>query len=212
VANWSDVFVARFAGQPLKSIGLSFGGQAVRGEAIITRRGLEGGGIYALSAPLRETIATGDEAILRVDLRPDTSHTMLERKLGAQRAKQSLSTWLRKATGLSPPAIGLLHEAAAAGGVRISETSAADLALLIKAVPVRLIAPAPIERAISSAGGIPFSELDRHFMLHTMPGVFAAGEMLDWEAPTGGYLLQACFATGAAAGRGALAWLRERQA
>jgi uncharacterized flavoprotein (TIGR03862 family) len=212
VANWSDVFVARFAGQPLKSIGLSFGGQAVRGEAIITRRGLEGGGIYALSAPLRETIATGDEAILRVDLRPDTSHAMLERKLGAQRAKQSLSTWLRKATGLSPPAIGLLHEAAAAGGVRISETSAADLALLIKAVPVRLIAPAPIERAISSAGGIPFSELDRHFMLHTMPGVFAAGEMLDWEAPTGGYLLQACFATGAAAGRGALAWLRERQA
>jgi uncharacterized flavoprotein (TIGR03862 family) len=212
VANWSDVFAERFAGQPLKSIGLSFGGQAVRGEAIITRRGLEGGGIYALSAPLRETIATGDEAILRVDLRPDTSHAMLERKLGAQRAKQSLSTWLRKATGLSPPAIGLLHEAAAAGGVRISETSAADLALLIKAVPVRLIAPAPIERAISSAGGIRFSELDRHFMLHTMPGVFAAGEMLDWEAPTGGYLLQACFATGAAAGRGALAWLRERQA
>ena len=212
VANWSDVFAGRFAGQPLKSIGLSFGEQTVRGEAIITRRGLEGGGVYALSAPLRETIATGDEAIVRVDLRPDTSHAMLERKLGTQRAKQSLSTWLRKAAGLSPPAIGLLHEAAAAGGVRISETSAADLALLIKAIPVRLIAPAPIERAISSAGGIPFSELTEHFMLRGMPGVFAAGEMLDWEAPTGGYLLQACFATGAAAGRGAQAWLRDRQA
>jgi len=206
LANWSDVFRDRFEGQPLKRIELSFGGQSVRGEAIVTRQGLEGGGIYALSAPLREAIAASGEALLHIALRPDLPAAELRRRLEAPRRKQSLSTFLRKAANLSPPAIGLLHEAAALRSQNLAAMSAADLAELIGAVPVRLIATAPLERAISTAGGVAFDELDGRFMLRRRPGVFIAGEMLDWEAPTGGYLLQASFATGAAAGRGALAW------
>ena len=208
IADWSDVFAERFAGEALKGVALAFGGRSLRGEVTITRRGLEGGGIYALSAPLREAIASTGEATLIIDLRPDVEDATLARKLSAPRGKQSLSTWLRKAAGFSPPAIGLLQEAAMAGKMRLSEMSSGELALLAKGVPVRLIAPARIERAISSAGGIPFAELDQNLMLRKMPGVFAAGEMLDWEAPTGGYLLQACFATGAIAGHGALDWRR----
>ena len=208
IASWSDMFSRRFAGQPLKAIALSFGGRTLRGEAIVTRNGLEGGVVYALSAPLRDAITATGETILHIDLRPDTPRAALERQLGTPRGKQSLSTWLRKAAKLSPPAIGLLHEAAVADGVRISELPSGKLAEFIKAVPVRLTATAPIAGAVSSAGGIAFSELDERFMLRKKPGVFVAGEMLDWEAPPGGHLLQASFATGAAAGRGALAWLR----
>ena len=207
VANWSDVFRERFEGQPLKRIELSFGGQSVRGEAIITRQGLEGGGIYALSAPLREAIAATGEAVLQIALRPDLSVAELQKRLEAPRNKQSLSTFLRKTVNLSPPAIGLLHEAIASTPERFAEMDAPDLAELINAVPVRLVGTAPLERAISTAGGISFDEIDEAFMLRRRPGVFVAGEMLDWEAPTGGYLLQASFATGAAAARGALAWL-----
>ena len=122
-------------------------------------------------------------------------------------ASRSFSNWLRKAAQLSPVGIGLLQEAAIASGVSLSSLSPEDLAELINAVPVKLNGIAPIARAISTAGGIAFDELDADFMIRRLPGVFAAGEMLDWEAPTGGYLLQACFATGAAAGRGALKWL-----
>jgi uncharacterized flavoprotein (TIGR03862 family) len=207
VVNWSDVFRDRFEGHPLKRIGLSFGGQAVRGEALITRQGLEGGGIYALSAPLRDAIAASGEAVLRVALRPDFPVPELQRRLEAPRNKQSLSTVLRKAINLSPPAIGLLHEAAAAASQRLGRMNPTDLAALINDVPVRLVAAAPLERAISTAGGVGFNEIDDGFMLRRRPGVFVAGEMLDWEAPTGGYLLQASFATGAAAARGAMAWL-----
>jgi uncharacterized flavoprotein (TIGR03862 family) len=207
VANWSDVFRERFQGQPLKRIALSFGGQSVRGEAIVTRQGLEGGGVYALSAPLREAIAAAGEAVLHIALRPDLSVTELQQRLEKPRYKQSLSTFLRKAVNLSPPAIGLLHEAIASTPERFSEMDTAELASLINAVPVRLVATAPLDRAISTAGGISFDEVDGGFMLRRRPGVFVAGEMLDWEAPTGGYLLQASFATGAAAARGALAWL-----
>jgi uncharacterized flavoprotein (TIGR03862 family) len=207
VAPWSDVFRERFEGQPLKRIGLSFGGHNVRGEAVITRHGLEGGGIYALSAPLREAIASSGEALLRIALRPDLSGLELRRRLEAPRGKQSLSTVLRKAVHLSPSAVGLLHEAAAGSARRLSDMGAADLAALINDVPVRLVAPAPLERAISTAGGLCFDEIDDSFMLRQRPGVFVAGEMLDWEAPTGGYLLQASFATGVAAARGALDWL-----
>jgi predicted flavoprotein YhiN len=131
----------------------------------------------------------------------------LTAKLAAPRNKQSLSNVLRKALKLSPVAAGLLHEAATSAGKMLSAYSAADLAALIKAAPVRLTAAKPIATAISSAGGIRFDALDDNFMLTDLPGVFAAGEMLDWEAPTGGYLLQACFATGAAAGHGACEWL-----
>jgi predicted flavoprotein YhiN len=179
----------------------------VRGEAIITATGLEGGGIYALSAPLREAIAASGEAILTIAVRPDVKMEELEHRLIAPRGKQSLATFLRKALSLSPAEIGLLHEVSIAAGTPLSALTPQALAQLINAVPVRLTATAPIARAISTAGGISFDELDAHFMLRQRPGVFVAGEMLDWDAPTGGYLLQASFATGAAAGQGALEWL-----
>jgi uncharacterized flavoprotein (TIGR03862 family) len=207
IAHWSDVFRERFQGQPLKRIELSFGGQSVRGEAIITRQGLEGGGIYALSAHLREAIAATGEALLTIALRPDLPVAELQKRLEKPRGKQSLSTFLRKTVNLSPPAIGLLHEAIASTPERFAEMDAAALAELINAVPVRLVGTAPLDRAISTAGGISFDAIDETFMLRRRPGVFVAGEMLDWEAPTGGYLLQASFATGVAAARGALAWL-----
>jgi uncharacterized flavoprotein (TIGR03862 family) len=210
IANWSDVFRDRFEGQPLKRIELSFRGQRVRGEAVITRNGLEGGAVYALSAALREAIAASGEAVLHIALRPDLSAAELQQRLAAPRGKQSLSTFLRKAVNLSPPAIGLLNEAAASASLRLASMDAAALAALTNAVSVRLAGTAPLDRAISTAGGISFAELDEHFMLHRRPGTFAAGEMLDWEAPTGGYLLQASFATGAAAARGALDWLTRK--
>jgi uncharacterized flavoprotein (TIGR03862 family) len=205
--SWSDIFRDRFEGQPLKGIALSFGSHTLRGEAMITRTGIEGGGVYALPAELREAIIRSGKATLQIALRPDLETGELVARLSAPRGKQSLSNWLRKAAHLSPVGIGLLQEAAIASGVSLSSLSAASLAGLINAVPVELNDIAPIARAISTAGGISFDELDADFMIGRLPGVFAAGEMLDWEAPTGGYLLQASFATGAAAGRGAVKWL-----
>ena len=204
---WSEIFRDRFEGEPLKGIALSFGSHSVRGEVIITRAGLEGGAIYALSAYLRQAIGSSGQATLHVALRPDLQMQDLMARLSRPRGRQSLSNFLRKAAHLSPTAIGLLQEAAIASGVPLSSLSSASLAGLINDVPVELNGVASIARAISTAGGISFDELDADFMLHRLPGVFAAGEMLDWEAPTGGYLLQASFATGAAAGRGALKYL-----
>jgi uncharacterized flavoprotein (TIGR03862 family) len=206
--EWSSVFRDRFEGQPLKNVTLSSGMQTIRGEAIVTRDGIEGGAVYTLSPILRERINEAGSAALYVDLRPDMAMGDLASRLGAPRGKQSISNWLRKAAGLSPVAIGLLQEAAMAMGQKLGELPPAELAALIHAVPLALNGIAPIARAISSAGGIAFSELDDDYMIQKLPGVFAAGEMLDWEAPTGGYLLQASFATGAAAGRGALRWLK----
>jgi uncharacterized flavoprotein (TIGR03862 family) len=205
---WSDIFRDRFEGQPLKGVALNFGANTIRGEAAITRTGIEGGAVYALSAELREAIIRSGQVTLRVALRPDLDMKDLIAKVSAPRGKQSLSNFLRKAVHLSPVAIGLLQEAAKASGASLASLSPPDLASLINAVPVELTGIAPIVRAISTAGGIAFDELDTDFMLRRLPGVFAAGEMLDWEAPTGGYLLQASFATGAAAGRGALKWLK----
>ena len=207
---WSEIFKDRFEGQPLKGVALSFGAHTVRGEAMITRAGIEGGAVYALSSHLREAIIATGEAVLQVALRPEIAPAELVARLQAPRGKQSLSTFLRKAVHLSPAAIGLLQEAAIASGAALASLSAASLAGLIAAVPITLNGIAPIARAISSAGGIAFDELDADFMVKRLPGVFAAGEMLDWEAPTGGYLLQASFATGVAAGRGALKWLDRR--
>lgn len=206
IANWSAA-AARFAGQPLKNIGLSFGALSLRGEAMITAAGLQGTGVYALSAPLREALAAHGEAVLTIDLRPDLAPEALARRLSAARGKQSLSNLLRKAAKLPPQAIVLLHEAALSGGGRLADMPRDALAAAIKAVPVRFTAAAPIDRAISTAGGVRFGALDERLMLRARPGVFVAGEMLDWEAPTGGYLLQGCFATGAAAGSSALRWL-----
>ncbi len=205
---WSDIFKRRFAGQPLKRIALLHEGEVVRGEAVIAHYGLEGGAVYALSKRLRETLERSGDARLFIDLRPDMTQKQLAAPLGQPRGKQSLSTFLRKAAALSPPAIGLLQEVTAG---KLSAMPAYDMAGLIKAVPLRLTGTAPNDRAISSAGGIKFEEVDTHFMLKKKPGVFVAGEMLDWEAPTGGYLLQACFATGAAAGRGAAGWLSDKR-
>ena len=207
IVAWSDVFRDRFEGHPLKGIALSLGEQRVRGEAVVTRTGIEGGAIYALSAELREAIIKAGQASLHVALRPDLDSKDLMARLSAPRGKRSFSNWLRKALHLSPVSIGLLQEAALASGAPLASLSAEKLAALINAVPIQLTGVAPIARAISSAGGIAFDELDDDFMIRRLPGVFASGEMLDWEAPTGGYLLQASFATGAAAGRGVLKFL-----
>ncbi len=197
--GWSEHFRERFAGQPLKRIALHWGRIEQRGEAMITADGIEGGAIYALSGRLRDAIAVEGSASVLVDLRPDLDRLTLAARLSAPRRGQSLATFLRKHAGLSPVAIGLVQEALHHGG--------GDLVGLIKALPIRLLAPRPIERAISSAGGLRRDAVDAGFMLRDRPGVFVAGEMLDWEAPTGGYLLQADFSTGVAAARAALAWV-----
>ena len=196
--GWSAHFAEKFAGTPLKRITLSCGDVTVPGELMITKDGIEGGAVYAVSALAREMIARDGTAELRLDLRPDFSAEALAARL-AGGGSESLSTRLRKRAGLSPVAIGLVQEARHAG-------VEAPLAGLIKSLPLRLLAPSGLERAISTAGGIKLTELDEHLMLRRHPGVFVAGEMLDWEAPTGGYLLQACLATGRAAGQGVLNW------
>jgi len=198
--DWSEHFRSAFAGQPLKGIALSFAGRSVRAEAMVTAYGLEGGGIYALSAALRDAIAAYGSATLAIDLRPDLSLAEVTAKLAATKRGQSQSNVLRKALHLAPVAVNLLREA---HGVHLPKEPEA-LARCVKSVALKLTAPAPIERAISTAGGIAFSELDENLMLRAIPGVFAAGEMLDWEAPTGGYLLTACFATGVAAAKGVI--------
>jgi len=209
--DWSDIFRGRFEGEPLKGIALSFDGRSVRGEAMITREGIEGGAVYALSAELREAILALGHATLHIALRPDIGMSDLVARLSAPRGRQTFTNWLRKAAQLSPAAIGLLQEAAIKSGMSLAALPAEKLAELINAVRVRLSGIAPMSRAISSAGGIAFDELDTGFMIRRLPGMFAAGEMLDWEAPTGGYLLQACFATGLAAGKGTLRWIAARR-
>ena len=209
-ADWSEEFGVRRAGAPLKRIAVRFGERNVRGEAIITRDGLEGGAIYALSGPLREAIALHGNAAVAIDLRPDLAEAELAGCVGNRQKKETLSTSLRKHARLSPPAIDLLREASARAGIRLADLAPPELARLIKAAPVRLIAPASIARAISTAGGVSFGAIDHHFMLRKLPGIFVAGEMLDWDAPTGGYLLQASFATGVAAAHGAIDFIRGR--
>jgi len=210
-AAWSEVF-RKFEGAPLKRIAVSFGGDSTRGEAVVTRDGLEGGAIYALSSPIRDAIERDGSAAIAIDLLPDVSEAKLAERLSGPRGKQSLSNFLRKATHLSPAALSLVREGAMTQGRSLPALNAQDLAVLIKSVPVRLTGVQPIAAVISTAGGVSFAELDDRFMLRRLPGTFVAGEMLDWDAPTGGYLLQASFATGAAAGRGALAWLHEQKA
>jgi uncharacterized flavoprotein (TIGR03862 family) len=200
LADWSLHFRERFAGQPLKRIALAFEGQRVRGEAMVTAAGIEGGAVYALAAPLREAISRDGTAVLHLDLRPDLDAAALAARLAGRGL--SLSNQLRKA-GLSPVAIGLVQEARHGGDTRAPEA-------LVKSLPVRLTATQGLDRAISSAGGLRLGAIDERFMLRARPGTFVAGEMLDWEAPTGGYLLQGCFSSGVAAAKGALAWLGSR--
>jgi len=193
---WSEFFATRHAGTPLKRIAMTHAGVTVRGEAMVTNAGIEGGAIYALSAAIRER-----GGAVTLDLLPDSDPVTLAKKVNRARGGQSLSTFLRKAANLPPVAIGLVQEALHRG------SSGDDLAALLRAVPLRLGAPEGLARAISTAGGLRWSAVDDTLMLRETPGMFACGEMLDWEAPTGGYLLQACFSTGVFAANGALNWL-----
>ena len=191
---WSDHLRQRFAGTPLKRIALSFGSITQRGEAMITEAGIEGGAVYALSAAMRDALERQRGVTLQLDLRPDLSVADLAARLAGRRGSLSLSNHLRRNAGLAPVGIALVQEALKAGAQQN------DLACLVKALPLHTTGYFPIARAISSAGGLAWTEVDENLMLHHLPGVFACGEMLDWEAPTGGYLLQACFSTGHAAG------------
>lgn len=202
---WSEVFAERFAGQPLKPVALTFGEATVRGEAMVTRYGIEGGAVYALSAALREAVERDGSATLTVDLRPDLTVEALAGRLAKGRGKDSVSNWLRKAAGLSPVGAGLLRE------IPGELPAGADkLARRIKAVRLTLTGVQGLARAISSAGGVKLDAANEGLMLKALPGVFVAGEMLDWEAPTGGYLLQASMASGVVAAEGVLDWLAER--
>lgn len=205
--DWSGVLLSKFEGAALKRVEVSVGGVSERGDLVVTRRGLEGGPVYAVSPRLRDATVHGTPATLFVDLKPDVTRDALARRLGATSSKQSLANHLRKALALEPVAISLLREA-----FRDLPRDPHALASIIKAVPVAVRGVAGLDRAISSAGGVALGQLDGRFMLTARPGTFAAGEMLDWEAPTGGYLLQGCFATGVAAANGMMVWLDARGA
>ncbi|MDU8912915.1 TIGR03862 family flavoprotein [Aestuariicoccus sp. MJ-SS9] len=194
-ADWSDHMAPHF-GQPLKNIVLSAGGLTSRGEIVLSRTGLEGGALYPLTPALREG------AVLTIDLAPDLTQEALTERLSRPRGKASWSNILRKALPLTAVARALLMEFA-----RPLPRDPAAVARLVKALPLPLTGLRPMDEAISTAGGVPFAELDAGLMLTKRPGIFCAGEMLDWEAPTGGYLLTACLATGLWAGRHAAAWM-----
>ncbi len=208
-ARWSEHFRARHAGEPVKSVVASVTDaqgrvQRREGEFVVTATGVEGGLIYALSAPLRDAIDAAGSATLLLDLAPGWTVERLRSELARPRGSRSLSSHIQSRTGLKGVKVALLREIVPPNDF----PDAGKLAAAIKALPLTLVATRPIAEAISTAGGVAFQALDGHFMLRALPGVFCAGEMLDWEAPTGGYLLTACFATGRAAASGVLAWLR----
>jgi uncharacterized flavoprotein (TIGR03862 family) len=203
--RWSAHLRERFVGEPLKSVAASFGDVRRQGECVITEHGIEGGLIYALSAALRDEIARAGEAVLHLDLLPDWSIERVQKEVSHPRGARSLSSHLQSRLGLKGLKANLLREVLNAEQMNDS----ALLAQTIKALPLRLVAPRPLAEAISTAGGVSFTALDEQLMLKQLPGVFCAGEMLDWEAPTGGYLLSACFASGLAAGKGAAHWLQQ---
>jgi uncharacterized flavoprotein (TIGR03862 family) len=200
LVDWTSLLRDKFEGQPLKNIRLHFGELFARGECVITRRGLEGGPVYALSSAIRQACARDGAAEIAIDLRPDLSLDDLAHRLSWPRGKQSFSNFLRKAVGLNPLAIALLRESGP-----LPERPEA-LAARIKAAALKVKGVAGLERAISTAGGVLWDGLDENLMAQNFLGLFVAGEMLDWEAPTGGYLLTACFATGRAAGISAAKW------
>ncbi len=208
--GWSELFRSRFAGQPLKSVQASFTNSAGSdfcqlGELVVTADGVEGNLIYKMSALLREQIVTSGTALIYLDLAPGKDKQFLIDRIAQPRGKHTMANHLRKRIGIDSLKAGLLRE------VLLKEDfdNPTRLCETIKALPVKLVAARPIDEAISSAGGVSFEALDKHLMIRSMPGVFCAGEMLDWEAPTGGYLLTACFASGRVAGAGVLAWLQD---
>jgi uncharacterized flavoprotein (TIGR03862 family) len=204
---WSDIFIKRFAGAPLKSVTATSDAGTFPGEFVISGHGIEGSLVYAHAAALRDRLFLDGRADLRIDLAPGRSVERLTRDLDRQDTKASLSNRLRKGAGLEGVKSALLREL-------LPEIALADpqeLARTVKALPIPVLKPRPIAEAISSAGGIRLDNLDERYMLKSWPGIFATGEMLDWEAPTGGYLLTACFATGRAAARGIMDWLQALQ-
>jgi hypothetical protein len=210
-AAWSTHLRTRFAGQPLKSVVLNFTDHAgstfsKQGELMLTETGLEGGLIYAASARLRETINATGSAYIHLDLAPGWTLSRLIQEIAHPRGSRSRSSHLQSRVNLHGVKSALLHEVASADDL----ADPVRLAALIKALPIRLLAPRPIDEAISSAGGVCFAALDERLMLRALPGVFCAGEMIDWEAPTGGYLLTACLASGRVAGNGVLAWFAKQ--
>lgn len=200
---WSEHFASRHAGHPLKGVALAFEGWQQAGECVVTAGGVEGSLVYAASAQLREAIARQGEAVFHLDLLPQRSLAWVAAELAHPRGPRSLSTHLKTRLKLEGVKAGLLWETVP----KEVQSDPTRFAAAIKSLPVRATAPRPIAEAISTAGGVRFEALDVRLMLRAMPGVFCAGEMLDWEAPTGGYLLTACFASGLAAGRGATAWM-----
>lgn len=207
--NWSPYFAQHYQGNALKSIDLCFQDKKIRGEFIITEHGVEGGAIYALCALLRNKIEHNNSATLTLDLKADLSAEEILARLNKPRQKKSLSTFLRKNLNLPDAAIGLLMEKL--DRTKLSTYTPQQLLTLIKSYPLTLTAPFSIERAISTAGGVSFDSLDKNFMFLNKPGVFVTGEMLDWEAPTGGYLLQGCFASGVHVAKGIHQWLTTPQ-
>lgn len=203
--GWTEHFASRFAGQPLKSVAITFNGITRKGEFVATAAGVEGSLVYAFSADLREAIAQGGEATFHLDLLPDRSPEKVLAEVRHPRGSRSLSSHLKSRLHLDGIKAGLLHEAL----TKEQMHDPAQLAAAIKALPVRVAAPRPIDEAISSAGGVRWEAMDEGLMVTARAGVFCAGEMLDWEAPTGGYLLTACLASGRQAGQGAARWLQE---
>ena len=201
--GWSEHLKSRFAGEPLKSVAIAFEGWRQPGEFVITATGIEGSLVYAASARLREAIARDGAATFELDLLPARSLEWVEQELAHPRGPRSLSTHLKTRLHLSGVKTALLWEIVP----KEVQADPARFAAMIKALPVRVTAARPIDEAISTAGGVRFDAVDERLMLRALPGVFCAGEMLDWEAPTGGYLLTACFATGRVAGQGAADWL-----
>lgn len=201
--DWSDILRERFAGVPIKNATFWVGDASVRGDAVVTQEGLEGGPIYALGREVREAIRVNGTATLTIDTAPDLSTEALTRRLSKRRPKASVSSWLGS-TGVAPAVSAMLRDVTSN---QIPNAPDA-VAQLLKAVRLPITGLAPIDRAISTAGGVRFEQLDQKLMLRQRPGTFVAGEMLDWDAPTGGYLLQACFSTGVAAAKGALVQLR----
>jgi len=205
VAGWSEHLREKFAGAPLKTVSLALPGEAPRkGEFVLTATGIEGSLVYALSAPIRNTINRDGVATVLLDLLPDRTLTQIASALARPRGSQSMAKHLHRQLKLDGVKAALLRELTDATTFQAPQA----LAAAIKALPIRLVRPRPLDEAISSAGGVPFEDLDEGLMLRRLPGVFCAGEMLDWEAPTGGYLLTACFASGRAAAEGMLRWLR----
>ena len=202
--SWTDHFRGRFAGEPVKSVTAWLeDGTPQQGEFIVTEHGVEGGLIYALSASLRDAIAAKGDVTLHLDLAPNRDAPRLAQDLAKPRGPRTMANHLRKQAGIEGVKAGLLREAL---GVELPGPS--EVAAVIKDLPLKLTGARPLDEAISSAGGVLPESLDEHLMLRRLPGVFCAGEMLDWEAPTGGYLLTACFASGRVAGEGVAAWLR----